>query len=590
MPEMTKKARPAFNVGSQSSSGSKSHSNSSRSPHKVSQAPPAVLPQIRSSPPVVKTAAAKAKAGKTKSATALPSQVQPPPKQVLPGKRRIVVASTSSEYETTDTESFDEEIDEGVVDGDDDGGSWHSEGPDVEEMIREVEEKRAAEAATKHSRVQEQQAKKDKRRSQSRYNEKEAVRLSDAAEKAEYYQNLFNKVPKDAYANPMLQRRTQSGLSLLMKTDPNAFLATTSFSSSNLRGLGGAAPLSALSATRKDYPAQQQQQRQQPLSQLGPAAQAPPPKVAPVTRQPPPPAQPPRAGPSKMPTPLGLSLSKSSVALPQMTHQRASPPPLVSGGSGGRRPPSKMEFESDSEDEDPDDVIQVSESIAQVKLAELVGRQAAKGKGKVPPPAPLPQVAPNQTLPPHHPQHDLGRPQQYQQQQTLTRPGMPPSTASAPIPLGHQYNPAPPMTPRATRRNMLKNELSESLRRNLLWERQLSRVNSAAITRRQSSTGIAGGQLRPLSALPEPPHTAAAAIGQVVRVTYKNPNAPPMIEPMSPTQVVRENGGRKAGAAAAMVVVDEKLRRPPSQQQPQQNGAAVPRFKSWSNDNRTSWG
>ena len=33
------------------------------------------------------------------------------------------------------------------------------------------------------------------------------------------------------------------------------------------------------------------------------------------------------------------------------------------------------------------------------------------------------------------------------------------------------------MTPRTTRRQMLATELSESLRRNLLWERQVSKMN-----------------------------------------------------------------------------------------------------------------
>ena len=63
------------------------------------------------------------------------------------------------------------------------------------------------------------------------------------------------------------------------------------------------------------------------------------------------------------------------------------------------------------------------------------------------------------------------------------------------IQLNHGCNlsiPAAPMTPRTARRQMLQTELSESLRRNLLWERCVSRPHGAA--RRAS---IAGNGSRP---------------------------------------------------------------------------------------------
>ena len=73
------------------------------------------------------------------------------------------------------------------------------------------------------------------------------------------------------------------------------------------------------------------------------------------------------------------------------------------------------------------------------------------------------------------------------------------TVATAPIPLNHPYNlpaPAPPMTPRTTRRQMLQTELSESLRRNLLWERQVSRINMAG-----RRGGVLGSGLRPLTSM-----------------------------------------------------------------------------------------
>lgn len=47
------------------------------------------------------------------------------------------------------------------------------------------------------------------------------------------------------------------------------------------------------------------------------------------------------------------------------------------------------------------------------------------------------------------------------------------------------------LSPRTTRRNMLSTELTESLRKNLLWERQhRSTGNLAALKRRHTSTDV----------------------------------------------------------------------------------------------------
>ena len=54
------------------------------------------------------------------------------------------------------------------------------------------------------------------------------------------------------------------------------------------------------------------------------------------------------------------------------------------------------------------------------------------------------------------------------------------TVATAPMPLNHAWNLpvlAPPATPRTTRRQMLAKELSKSLRRDLLRERQVSESN-----------------------------------------------------------------------------------------------------------------
>ncbi|KAJ6568348.1 hypothetical protein DFH09DRAFT_1467228 [Mycena vulgaris] len=65
-------------------------------------------------------------------------------------------------------------------------------------------------------------------------------------------------------------------------------------------------------------------------------------------------------------------------------------------------------------------------------------------------------------------------------------------TAMATAPVGFPYKlpaPAPPSTPRMTRHQMLRNEMSESLRHNLLWQRKLSRTDLIGpLSRRTKST------------------------------------------------------------------------------------------------------
>ncbi|KAI0315872.1 hypothetical protein OF83DRAFT_1245957 [Amylostereum chailletii] len=188
--------------------------------------------------------------------------------------------------------------------------------------------------------------------------------------------------------------------------------------------------------------------------------------------------------PVRPPIPAALTSSPSSTALPQVSNitarapslppsqpQPQPPPPQANGGyrPKGRPQGQEMEEETDTEDENPDDSIQVSRSLAQQKLAALVDptrrRHSDRAGGS----------------------------------EAQVRPVLP-SVATAPIPFNHPWNlpaPAPPMTPRTTRRQMLSTELSESLRRNLLWERQVSKTNLLGNGGRRG--GVLGGGLRPLT-------------------------------------------------------------------------------------------
>lgn len=141
--------------------------------------------------------------------------------------------------------------------------------------------------------------------------------------------------------------------------------------------------------------------------------------------------------------------------------------------------------DTESDDDNPDDTIQVSRSLAQQKLAALADphRQRHPDRGL---------LTQQQQAHQHQRQDAHGTGQNGARHQLQ-------SVATAPIPLSHPYNlpaPAAPMTPRTTRRQMLQTELSESLRRNLLWERQVSRIN---MTGRR--VGVLGSGLRPLTAM-----------------------------------------------------------------------------------------
>ncbi|THH29477.1 hypothetical protein EUX98_g4704 [Antrodiella citrinella] len=174
-----------------------------------------------------------------------------------------------------------------------------------------------------------------------------------------------------------------------------------------------------------------------------------------------------------------LHTSKSTVAVPLAAQVNADQitAPTQSGSKSGYRPKGRpqgeeMEYDSDSGDETGDNGIQVPRSLAQQKLAALADPNRRRYSDRGPPPA----------------------------QEAAPRPVLP-TVATAPIALGYPYNlpaPAAPMTPRTTRRQMLSTELSESLRRNLLWERQVSKVNMTSGARRG---GLLSGGLRPLTAV-----------------------------------------------------------------------------------------
>jgi len=165
-----------------------------------------------------------------------------------------------------------------------------------------------------------------------------------------------------------------------------------------------------------------------------------------------------------------------------------------------------------------------------------------------------------------------------------------PPIHTKPIPVYHPYNlppPASPSTPRTTRRLMLSTELSESLRRNLLWERQVSKVNLAAAVRRTASGGSRlshlGGGAQPLPPL----LTTTPSMVQLLpkgTMAYPNPGSP--VRPVRPEQESAEgDGGTKkerrasggAGDHPGPSVHDEK-------EKVERRRVAMARNRSWAND------
>ncbi|KIJ60358.1 hypothetical protein HYDPIDRAFT_32324 [Hydnomerulius pinastri MD-312] len=283
---------------------------------------------------------------------------------------------------------------------------------------------------------------------ESKAKEAEESRLREAALEAQRQRDLFAKVPKRSYSN---LNRTQSGLlSQLMNPNPAIFPPNHQYRSTR-------------SSHDIAHMGRQQQQQQQQV-------------------------QVPQRSSSGI-APSRLTTSKSAAALPmaaQVTAISSSKPPAPSAkqhdsekNGSGYRPkgrPKEEEMEDDTEGEnDDEDKIQVSRSVAQQKLQALMSRRGSD------------QSTSSQVM---------------QASAQGPAPGLLSATAAtAPIPLGHPYNlpaPAPPMTPRTTRRRMLKTELSESMRRQLLWERQVSsNTNPAAAVRRTSQLPLGG--LRPLT-------------------------------------------------------------------------------------------
>jgi hypothetical protein len=417
-------------------------------------------------------------------------------------RRAVLVASTSSDCETnSDTELEDDD-------------EWASE----ELSTHDLPSTRANGGRAQQQRSGQTDA--DRRRV-----DKNAAGLEQAALEAQRQRGLFNKLPKRSYSN--LGQRTQSGLlSQLMNPDPSMFYNRQTASSQDITQYsavhGHPQHSRVVSQPQLQQQPQQQRQRQQPPQQ------------------------------SFVP-PLALKTRSSQIAValaPQLSvvASQGVVSQVKPGTSGGYRPKGKPEGaeldDSDSEGEATDNAYKPSagalERLKQMADKRDLGRNTTtspKTNGRQAPIAP-PVV--RTSLP------DVSRPV---------------PTALA-IPPGHPWNlpaPPPPTSPRTTRRQMMSTELSESLRRNLLWERQIGHP-----PRRQYSTSVLGNQPRPLA-----------------------PTAPLEPEPNA-AQRSREERLRRQRQQEAEQQQQQPHRTTEQQLMEQRRAAALARNRSWADDYHTS--
>ncbi|KAJ3967033.1 hypothetical protein EV361DRAFT_853426 [Lentinula raphanica] len=344
-------------------------------------------------------------------------------------------------------------------------------------------------------------------------------KLRDAALEAQRQRELFTKVPKRNYSN--LTTRSRSGLlSQLMNPDPNIFPGDhpyrRGYSSGDVavggrNGSGiarlGIQPMSSITGNQETRSA---------VSNLTNGA------PRPSAARPPPPAAATDISHNAGPTASGVSKiaplkpTKSAVALPVANSVTASSykgdlnllaekvkgkgkerQKEPNGSAGGYRPKGRpQDEEMEDESEDDREAYNISKSVVE-KLAAFADRQTAKkgsGSSRAGPPPALPLQSNLVAVP--HPQRSQTHPE-------------PASTTpvQVPQPLGFPYNlppAAPPSSPRTTRQLMLRDEMSESFRHNLVWFRKVNKDEFAG-PRRKSSSALSP-RLQPLTAFPTVVH------------------------------------------------------------------------------------
>ena len=375
-----------------------------------------------------------------------------PPKQ----RRPIEITETSSEYETTDT------------DGDE--SSWESESVDRkgEDSGAGAKEGEGIMGPSKHNRNAEEVTKNENANSNGQNaivagattNSTNNLRTRDAGEfardaalEAQKQRDMFQKLPVRSYSNLGHLSRVKSGLSILFNPDPENFPQghpyRTSRNSRDILARNWSAPGPPLVVGRASA-------------------------VAPM-----------QAAVNAEPVVSSVNSRGSTTGVPGRSQDGHSGV-MRRGGYRPRVKPADQEEETDSGDDDPEDAIQVSSSVAQRRLAAIMGSRGTQSQQHSRRPSPSqatsnPSIATTSQGP--------ARPSQLLSRMT-----------TAPVLMMHPYlpDPAPLQTPHTVRRNIISQELDEELRRNLLWERSQNQIQGRPP---RAPGSILQGPWRPLSSL-----------------------------------------------------------------------------------------
>ena len=408
--------------------------------------------------------------------------------------------------------------------------------------------------------------------------------MTKAAEEAQRQRDMFAKKPTESFQNLAKLARTRSVglLSQLMNPNPAIFPVghpyRRGYSSSEIRG-GGDGERDHDRGFRPPPP---------PKDVKATKARALSPPACTLSMQ---------RSKSTAATPVSSEVQVGSVSTHTSNdvgggHEVVNGFGMATVNSGGYRPkgpPQDQELEDESGSEaESFSGIQVSKSVAQAKLKALAERRGIVAHGTnqktqlgdedVPDWAKV-SKAPQARRPTQTRSQSQGLDHNANRRtlhfgQMITSSGKHPT----PIPVGHPYNlppPAPPSTPRTTRRLMLSTELSESLRRNLLWERQVSKVNLAAAVRRTASTGgsrhSVPGDVQPLTDGPN-------MVKLLPKGTMVRPN------PGSPVRPGQGGGGIKERRASGGAVDGSGPSAYDENEKERERRLAMARNLSWAND------
>ncbi|KXN84075.1 hypothetical protein AN958_00490 [Leucoagaricus sp. SymC.cos] len=340
-------------------------------------------------------------------------------------------------------------------------------------------------------------------------------------EERKWKEEMFVKLPKSSFQNLTEIARTRSAglLTQLLKPDlqllPHDHPYRRGFSSGMIQPLRPFTPL----APAQPFPQQHQHQHQHSHPQVArpqpPSTPAPPPVQAPpvlqrsVTETPDQPPQHSRQPSRTYQLPKHMAAltnpglvgaaAKTPVATAVMSELRvgsiSGTKQTTTGGvsvnesaNGNATTATVVEDESDGESDDAENQLDLSKSVAQEKLKALLEAKKLKKSALV-----AQQEKQQQEDEAYRDQQQfgvVGVGGQEGSSQLVEPMNIPPSR------LHYPYNlpsPNPSTTPRTTRRKMLAVEIPESLRRNLLWERQVSQAYPRGLKKSASSNDVVKG-------------------------------------------------------------------------------------------------